>query len=177
MNQFPGVKIRLHERVQTALFETLVDGHIDCAVLLASDRHKDIETLAIGREQLCLAIHPSHRLASLDVVDATMLSNEALIAVPKDMGGPMAEACQTYFRQSNSVMNVVLETNAQHTIVNLVRQKLGVALVLSSMQSSGQSGVVFKQLSNPPCLDYVLAWRRENTNPALVSLKTCLQPI
>jgi DNA-binding transcriptional LysR family regulator len=174
--QFPSVNIQLQERVQQALFESLMDGHLDTAVLIAPDQQPELEMRIIGSERLCLAIYPDHALAAANKIDAKMLNQEPLIAVPPDVGGPLSEACEAYFRDGASIMNVVLETNAQHTILSLVRQRLGVALVLSSTKTVGLSSVIFKELVNAPQLNYVLAWRRGNRNPAIQSLISVLQP-
>jgi DNA-binding transcriptional LysR family regulator len=171
---FPNVGVQLRERVQQSLFESLIDGETDCGILLAFDPHPEIETHLIGSETLCVAVHPEHPLAGADIVDAKMLHMEPMIAVPKDVGGRLWEACHSYFQQGDAAMNVVLETNAQNTILGLVRQRLGIALVLSSTKIFGQSSIVFKELLHAPSLEYVLAWRRTNRNPAIQSLISIL---
>ena len=61
----------------------------------------------------------------------------------------------------------MLETNLQQTIVNLVGEGLGVALVPTSMQAMHLDTTVFKPLIGAPTVEVAVIWNRENTNPCI----------
>jgi DNA-binding transcriptional LysR family regulator len=62
-----------------------------------------------------------------------------------------------------------LETNFQQTIVNLVAQELGIALVHRSIGATKAEGVVFRPLDNAPHVEVVLTWNSNNHNPCITT--------
>ena len=55
----------------------------------------------------------------------------------------------------------------QQTIVSLVAENLGIALVPELMRKLGIVDVVFRDLEGAPIIEHVIAWRPNNLNPAL----------
>ncbi|WP_283807931.1 LysR substrate-binding domain-containing protein [Bradyrhizobium macuxiense] len=55
----------------------------------------------------------------------------------------------------------------QQTIVSLVAENLGVALVPESMGKLGIANLVQRDLEDAPAIEHVIAWRPGNLNPAL----------
>jgi DNA-binding transcriptional LysR family regulator len=66
-----------------------------------------------------------------------------------------------------AVPAVRLEAQLQQTIVSLVAEHLGIALVPESMRKLGIADVVFRDLKDAPIIEHVIAWRPGNLNPAL----------
>ena len=60
-----------------------------------------------------------------------------------------------------------METQLQQTIVSLVAEHIGVALVPESMRKLAMAGVVFCELENAPTIEHMLVWQAHNLNPAL----------
>jgi DNA-binding transcriptional LysR family regulator len=60
-----------------------------------------------------------------------------------------------------------LEVELQQTIVSLVAENLGIALVPQSMAKLGIANLVFRELEGAPVVEHVVAWRPNNLNPAL----------
>ncbi len=62
---------------------------------------------------------------------------------------------------------VHLEAQLQQTIVSLVAEGLGIALVPQSLRKMGVADVVFRDLQEAPTIEHVVVWRPGNLNPAL----------
>ncbi len=167
MAAYPQVHVRLREVIPSALADALLSGGYDAGIMFYPGPIAGLETRPIYREALCLAVHPDHRIAAHHLVHARDLDGEPLIAAPAEVAPTLREAIVAYCRSGGFVPTVRLETQLQQTIVSLVGENLGVALVPESMRKLGVADVAFRDLEGAPVIEHVIAWRPGNLNPAL----------
>jgi DNA-binding transcriptional LysR family regulator len=164
---YPQVHLRLREVIPSSLTDAVLSGGFDAGIMFYPGPVAGLETRPIHRESLCLAVHPSHWIAARAVVCARDLDGEPLIAAPAEVAPTLREAIVAYCRSGGFVPTVRLETQLQQTIVSLVAENLGVALVPESMRKLGIADVVFRDLEAAPVIEHIIAWRPGNLNPAL----------
>ncbi|TPN76161.1 LysR family transcriptional regulator [Mesorhizobium sp. CU2] len=167
MNDHPDVHVELREMVPDLLPDAILTGRFDAAVTFDPGAIRGLSTDRIHEEQLCLVAHSSHRLAALPIVRAEQLAGEPLIATPPDVAPTLRDAILRYLRSAGIVPVFRLEAQLQQTIVSLVAENLGVALVPASMGKLGLSGLAFRPLEQAPTVAHVVAWRDGNMNPTL----------
>jgi DNA-binding transcriptional LysR family regulator len=167
MAAYPGVEVKLREVIPTSLADDVLAGRFDAGIMFAPNPIRGLETRAIYRETLCLAVHPSHELAGRETVGPADLDGQKLIATPMDVAPTLREAIAEYCRPAGVSPSIRLETQLQQTIVSLVAENLGVAMVPDSMRKLGVADVVFRDLAAAPAIEHVIAWRPNNLNPAL----------
>lgn len=63
--------------------------------------------------------------------------------------------------------DIRFEVQLQQTVLSLVDEGVGVALVPSSMRKAQLADVVFRPLADAPLTEQVLAWSPANRNPCL----------
>ncbi|MBJ3777063.1 LysR family transcriptional regulator [Acuticoccus mangrovi] len=163
----PDVTLTLLEAMPSNLLDGIGSGRFDAVVTFRPDDVRGIETIVVHREPLVLALPEGHALAAHDVVDAAMLAGVPLIASPQDATPTLRAAIVEYLARAGVEPHVRLETQLQQTIVSLVAEGIGVALVPHSVGRLGVSGVCFRALRDPPTVEQVLAWQPTNLNPAL----------
>lgn len=167
MAAYPQVRVTLREVIPSSLAADVLSGRFDAGIMFFPGPIGGLETRAIYRETLCLAMHATHPLAGRTLIGARDLEGEPLIAAPADVAPTLREAIVGYCRLGGFVPTVRLETQLQQTIVSLVGENLGVALVPGSMSKLGVANVVFRDLADAPAIEHVIAWRQGNSNPAL----------
>ena len=167
MASHPRVRVELREAVPNTLADALLTGRYDAAIMFNAAPVRGLEARPIHREALCLAVHAGHPLAWRPLVRAGDLAGEALIVVPREVAPMLREALDGYCQSGGFEPQVRLETQLQQTIVSLVAEGLGIALVPQSMQRLGVPDVIFRALDAAPTVEHVLAWRPGNLNPAL----------
>jgi DNA-binding transcriptional LysR family regulator len=167
MAAYPQVHLQLREVIPSSLAQAVLSGGFDAGIMFYPGPVAGLETRPIHREALCLAVHPEHRIAPRELVCALDLEGEKLIAAPAEVAPTLREAIVAYCRSGGFVPTVRLETQLQQTIVSLVAENLGVALVPDSMRKLGIANVVFRELQEAPVIEHVIAWRPGNLNPAL----------
>lgn len=167
VNAHPGVHLELREVVPGGLADAVLKGRFDAAIMFNPGFVRGLETEIIHHENLCLVLPVGHALADQTVISAKQLDGEPLIGVPMDVAPVLREAITNYCHAAGFAPSFRLEVELQQTIVSLVAEKLGIALVPQSMERLGLPDVVFRPLENAPVIQHVVAWRPGNLNPAL----------
>ena len=163
----PGVRLHLRELVPSLLLADVLAGKLDAGITFNQNPVRGLAMKVVHRERLCLAVPAGHRLAAAARVSAAQLAGEPLIAAPADVVPTLRKSIEDYFRQAGAEPTVLLQTQLQQTIVSLVAEGVGIALVPESLEKLGMGGVVFRGLEGAPVVEHVIAWRPGNLNPAL----------
>lgn len=167
LSAYPQVKLHLRETLPSSLAEDLLSGRFDAGIMFPPGRIRGLDFRVVHAEKLCLAVPANHRLARRSRITPHHLLNEALIASPEEVSPTLRETILTWFRTGGITPTFRLETQLQQTIVSLVAEDLGIALVPESMKKVAITGVAFRSLENAPQIEHVLAWHTGNLNPSL----------
>jgi DNA-binding transcriptional LysR family regulator len=167
MTEHPQVHVEPREMLPDLLPDAVLTGRFDAAVTFDPGPIRGLSTHQIFEETLCLAVPAGHRLAASPTIRAEELAGEPLIATPPDVAPTLRDAILRFCRSGNVVPIFRLEAQLQQTIVSLVAEKLGVALVPTSMSRLGLPDVAFVALEGAPTVAHVIAWRDGNLNPTL----------
>ena len=168
MAAYPGVEVKLREVIPTSLADDVLAGRFDAGIMFVPNpdprpgdpRDLSRDIMPRGPPQPCAC-----RAARWSV--PRDLDGQQLIATPMDVAPTLREAIAEYCRPAGVSPSIRLETQLQQTIVSLVAENLGIALVPDSMRKLGIADVVFRDLEAAPAIEHVIAWRRNNLNPAL----------
>ncbi|TCR89790.1 LysR substrate-binding domain-containing protein [Rhizobium sp. BK376] len=172
MAAFPLVEVKLREVIPSSLSGDVVAGRFDAGITFSPGPVRGLATYPVHRENLCLAIHREHEFAAHDVIGAAALEGQPLIATPVDVAPTLRQAISDYCRPYGFEPTIRLETQLQQTIISLVGENLGIALVPQSMAKLQTRDVVFRALEDAPAIEQVIAWRPQNLNPALRAFLT-----
>lgn len=167
MDAHPGIRVELREIFPGALADAVLTGRVDAGILFDPGPMRGLATHCIHEERLCVALHPGHRLAARETVEARDLDGEGLIAAPSEIVPVLRDAILRYCRAAGVEPAFRLEAQLQQTIVSLVGENLGVAIVPESLAKLGLANVAFRALKAAPTVAYAVAWRPANLNPAL----------
>lgn len=164
----PRVRVELREVIPSSIIDAVLAGRYDAGIGFAPGASvRGIEVRPIHRERLCLVVPNSHALASRASVTVRDLEGEALIAAPGDVASTLREAILSFCHAGGFEPDIRMEAQLQQTIVSLVAEGIGIALVPESMRKIAMAGVTFCDLEDAPAVEHVLIWRKENLNPAL----------
>jgi DNA-binding transcriptional LysR family regulator len=163
----PHAHVELREMIPDLLPDAALTGRFDAAVSFDPGPMRGLSARRIFEEPLCLAMHVGHRLAARTLIDARDLDGEALIATPPDVAPTLREAIVRFCRAGGVAPSFRLEAQLQQTIVSLVAENLGLALVPESMSKLGHPQVAFRALEGAPSVAHVVLWRSANSNPTL----------
>lgn len=164
---FPSVMLSIRELLQGELTRGLLEGDIDAAIMFPPEPHPRINTRRIYSEPICAVLPADHQLTTASAIDVADLAAEAFVTTPRSAAPSFYDAIMNLCDNAGFEPRVRLEAHLQQTIVNLVAEGVGVALVPQSMRQARLSGVVFKAIVDAPLVHLVLAWNKHGSNPCL----------
>ncbi|MBC9727934.1 LysR family transcriptional regulator [Streptomyces sp. TRM68367] len=127
--QHPDVEICLRQAGSGALAEEVAAGRLDLAFAVRTD-HADsdqLRSVPLADEPMTVLCHASHRLASADAVTPEDLGREVFVDFHPDWGP--RRITDAAFAAAGVRRTVALEVNDVHTLLDLVDENLGIAVV------------------------------------------------
>lgn len=166
----PDIHLILEESIPTDIDTMLIEGKLDIAVTFGSPYAPHLRTHRLARDQLCLIVPADHPLAAAEIVGPRDLQGEKLIAAPASVVPVLRAAIGIYCAAGGVVPHFAFEPRLQHTIIRLVQEGLGVALIPQSLCTGLGPAVIAKALVDAPEFDVVLCAPTTSRNPAVATL-------
>ena len=165
---YPNVTVRLFELSTVEQTNALRERTIDVGIMRVPVPGDDIETTALKREPVAVAMPSSHPLAKNATVKLAALEQEDFIFLSPAKATRLLDEVTAITRQIGYVPRVVQEAGEFHTICSLVAAGLGIALVPLSAQAIRLPGITYRKLRHPGfTIDYCLGWLRGFRGPAV----------
>lgn len=127
--EHPDVEIRLRQSGSGALAEGVSAGRLDLAFAYRTPADGDqLRSAPLTSEPMTVLCHPEHRLAALGAVpDPDELAGEVFVDFHPDWGP--RRATDAAFAAAGVRRTVALEVNDVHSLLDLVDENLGIAVV------------------------------------------------
>lgn len=126
--EHPRMEIRLRQAGSAPLAEDVAAGRLDLAFLaLCGPPPPGVRLLPLTEEPLVLLCHPRHPLAGGREAEWAQLPGETLVDFQRDWG--VRQLTDRAFAAAGLARQVALEVNDVHSLLELVEQGLGVAVV------------------------------------------------
>lgn len=166
---YPQVNLKLTETLPLELADDITSGNKDVAIMYMPQDCAGLETVTIYREEMNLVLPPGHRLLDQPLISPRDLAGETFIITPRRIAPALHDMILSYCLKNGVTPNVGLEINMQQTIVNLVGEGLGIAIVPRSMCSMRLPTTTFRPLFDAPVIEVVAVWKVDNHNPCIAT--------
>ena len=166
---YPRVALALREIVSSDLAAQVLEGRVDAAIMFPVQPPPGLRQAVVFRDKLCLAMPRRHRLARRKSVRLRDFAAEPFVAAPRDASPFLRDAIEQQCRAEGFEPDIHMEARLQQTVLSLVAEGVGVALVPGSMRRLRIPEVTFKAVPRAMDIDQVLAWSTANINPCLRS--------
>lgn len=154
----PHMEIRLRQEGTMNLVDGVAAGRLDIAfAATVSPVEWRGELVPLAREPMVLLCSPGHRLAAADRVAWEELTGEAFIDFHPDFGP--RRAADEAFAAARVRRTVALEVNDVHSLLELVREGLGIAVVphhFSRKPEAAELAAVVLDGADQPCYESVV---------------------
>ena len=121
----------------------------------------------IVSEPLCVALSRTHPRARARRLKIAQLAGEPFVMASDEVAPTLRSAIVEHCRAGGFEPDIRFEVQLQQTVLSLVDEGVGVALVPASMRKAQLAGVVFRPLVDAPMIEQVLVWAPGNRNPCL----------
>ena len=133
--RFPAISVNIIEANDVQTLENLQRGLVDLAFL--ADPGENFETIPVATDELVALVPANSKLASYDVLNQSDLVTEPFIMTQGGSENYILE----WFRQANTVPNITHRVLQAHSILALVRENLGNAIVARLSLPHATAGV------------------------------------
>lgn len=142
---YQAIKIEVLQFPSSEIPALLMDQDVDFGFLSFCPVHKDLTTRLLFRDDLALALFPSHPLASHRIVELELLGRESFVAHLAQT--PTRTHLVDLFARERVPLRIVMELSSLETIKDFVKAGEGIALIpRMSMQKELERG----ELVSPP---------------------------
>lgn len=171
----PDLALEIHADLLTPTqLEGLTDNSLDLAVLRPPRGGCDgVSQRIIESDPLLLAVAADHRLADEPVISMTDLRTEPFVLYSSDHSAVNAAVLRSC-SEAGFIPHRAHEAAGISVQLPLVSAGLGIALVPSSARAAPLAGVVFRDVADAGTVDLALAWRSDESNPAVLSVLDAL---
>ena len=159
----PGVSLALRELVTESQLEALGAGDLDLGFVLPPLPARDVDSIAVNREPLVVALPGRHALArERGPLGVRALAEEPFVMVPANLARGLSDVVLGVCARAGFAPRIAQEAVQMQTVVSLVSSGLGVAIVPASLLNLRRSGVVYRPVRDRhPRIELRLAWRRD----------------
>lgn len=167
--EMPDLALEIHADLLTPdQVDGLQDGSLDLAVLRPPHGGLEgVQLRTIESDPLVLAVAVDHPLATADHVGVADLRDEPFILFASDTSA-VNEAVLHSCHEAGFLPRRAHRAAGISVQLPLVAAGLGVALVPSSVRAAPLEGVVLRDVADAATVDLALAWRTDESNPAVL---------
>lgn len=166
----PLLEVHLSEMNTHDQLQALEQGRLELAFVHSAPPQTSLQVQLLGSEQFEVCLPEGHRLAQQARVELTQLSGEAFVlfsaAASPDYHVQILHLC------AQAGLHPAIRHEVRHwlSVVSMVAQGMGVALVPQSMSQAGLPGVVHKPVRQRVSPSQTFAVWRGDSGPAVSAL-------
>lgn len=166
VEQYPSVSMHLQEMLPMELISKLGAGEIDVGVTFQSFE-EGLEYRHLHSEPLCIALPTSHALNKHQALTIACLEGTRFIISRRDTSPPLYDSIMQVCNNAGFNPKEFMHADLQQSIINLVAEGLGVAIVPNSMSKFNHDGVSYWPIDQSPQVECGVCWNPSNDNPCL----------
>lgn len=135
-SQHPQVRLELEEATTSLLVERIKRGDVDVGLVrFPVDSDPDLVVTHVQDDHLLVALPRHHALAALDAVPLVEMTYYPFIHYTGEVQGALAPIIDALFQEEGLVPNAMHRAAQVQTVLGLVEEGIGLALVPSNMSA------------------------------------------
>jgi DNA-binding transcriptional LysR family regulator len=165
--RIPEGSLELKEMVSSKQIAALDMGELEVCLLRPSMETRKYMGRLVAREKLVLAIPTGHPLCDRETARWRDLHDIDLIMYDSVEAKYFHDILSHYFTLRRVWPNIVQQLTQIHSILSLVRARVGAAIVPDSARILEISNVEYREFSDEssPYAELLILWKEENRNP------------
>ncbi|WP_118184522.1 LysR substrate-binding domain-containing protein [Paraburkholderia phosphatilytica] len=163
----PQVRWTLHEMTPAAQIQALKEKRLDICFFRVMHEDPEIRSEVVMREPAVAVLPDAHPLAAQPQLALCELAGERFISFGRQQS-QLARYLHDCCVEAGFTPDIEQEVVEVHTLLCLVREGLGVALLPASARQLATGGVAFRPLAAPcPDVSMHARYRADDTSPVL----------
>jgi len=174
-DNYPNIDLQMNQYNIATLINAILDDKIDAGFTLSCDIAKvpGIEWKKVYSDVFCVVLRNDHPLAGEKKISLFQLADETFI-IEEPSG--VYDQLLDLFKESGFAPKTIPRSAFPENVLLMVETGLGVAILPRHLNIYKRPGVSFIELEGESAkVDIVLAWKKDNTNPAIPLLLSELE--
>jgi DNA-binding transcriptional LysR family regulator len=164
----PEIDLELRELSTAEQLEALRNGQLDAGFVNALTVPPPLKSLPLSGDEFLLCLPSSHPRAKNQLIQLGQMAQEKFVMFAREIAPSNHDNVIAIFNQAGIYPRTVHAARQWLTVVAMVANGMGVAVVPSSMARSKMDGVSFVGLAGKPTYSpAVLVWNPVSSNPAM----------
>jgi DNA-binding transcriptional LysR family regulator len=173
-SQVPGIDLVLQEMPSVEQLQALMRGQLHAAFIAGSGVPSKLKGLALREDVFALCVPEQHPLANRASADLRELGDERFVMLSRAAAPARHDDVIASFSQAGIHPQIAHRARSWITVVAMVAQDGGVALVPMSLARTGMAGVRFIPLAGSATpAPAMLVWNPKLLAPALATFVDC----
>ena len=169
--RWQGVQVHLYERVSRQQVASLKSADLDLAVIsLNATGTAGLETRLVETSRLVVAVPTAWPLSKRAGLRFADLADQPFVIFPPSLSPASHDTFEAACRAAGFRPHITQETAQPFTMLSMVANELGVALIQSTAATMTPEGVTLVPIIDAPAsfqTDIALAWMPHSLTPAL----------
>ena len=163
----PDVGLVLHEMVTRDQIEALLAGQLDIGLLRPPIGRAELGSLRVSEEPLMVALPADLPLAGTEAIRPKDLQDEPFVMYSPHDARYFHDLVVSVLEEHGVLPRYAQHLTQIHSILALVRAKVGLAVVPTSATALRYEGVVFRPLASKRArnAELYLVWRKDSDDP------------
>lgn len=167
----PDVRCRTVELNSSEQVVAVTSGQLDLGFVHTANLPEALSRLQYAVEPFVCCLPAAHPAAGRQRLAVTELRHQSFVMFARDASPDYYERVLVVCTEAGFTPDIRHEARHWLSVVSLVAQGLGVALVPAALQTAGMAGAAFVPLRNATAQSRTYCiWHRDNSNPALLAL-------
>ena len=174
---FPNIVLRLADMGEAAQYAALASGAIDLGFhFRIAGSHAGFSARVLERQDYRLLMPQDHPLAGAETVTLAEVARQPLIMLRRAVNADTHDGIMRAFAARGLAPEIVLEASSDASMLSLVDEGLGLAIVMGAHRRGGWQELVLRPVDGLSLAkDFVAAWQPGNGSPALARFLALLE--
>jgi LysR family transcriptional regulator, benzoate and cis,cis-muconate-responsive activator of ben and cat genes len=176
----PNLRVKLHDLSSEEMAAGLRAGTLDVAITayVPGGILRDFHFAELTRDDLCIAVAPSHRLASRKAVTRSDLVREPLITYTRKDYPEAHKLLMSLFAGEKTKPHITEEHDSVSSLIAAVEAGTGIAVVARSLECTAGQRLTFLPLS-PAAKPVIIGavWVKNKVTPAAEQFLKCAREL
>lgn len=168
---YPNISFSFLELSNSDQLDRLQNESLDIGFVRSTRVHSGLSEKKLLNETFSLVLHADHIINESNFKDLSQFKDENFILFSSDNNYTYYENVISIFDDHGFVPNVSHNTVHANTIYSLVENKLGIAIIPTSLCMYSRDNIKFIELKNIKQRTFLSAiWKKDNNNPILAKI-------
>lgn len=173
--RYPDVEIVINEMNSAEMMDMVRHGGLDLGFIHANPISSELESISLMSEPFLLCTPATHPAVSDQAVDLSTLAQDRFVFFARAASPSYYQLLLAICQEAGLMPNIAYEVRHWLSVVSLVSQGMGVAIVPACMAGCGLPNTAFSPLPPSYRSETLCIWRRNEPSQIVHNVKSLIQ--